>query len=103
MSYVKVDYSQLASTASVIDEYVSTMKTEMTNANTEVAGLSSKWSGEDYTQFKSQWDTVDNSDSTHAQMISALESYSNYLNYAAGKYKTAQSSALTRAASLPKY
>ena len=103
MAYIKVDHSKFEAAASAVDKYVTLMKNKMTSAQNEGATLSSSWQGLDYTQFKREFDKVDNNDSTHAQMVKSLESYSKYLRYAADKYKNAQSRAVNRANSLPKW
>lgn len=103
MAYIKVDRSKLQSTATAVDNYVRLMKNKMKNAQNEVTTLSSAWQGTDFAQFKTQFDKVDNNDSTHAQMLKALESYAKYLRYAEGKYKNAQIKAVNRANSLPRY
>ena len=103
MAYIKVDHSKFESAARAIDNYVSDMKTKMSSANGEVNTLSATWQGSDFTQFKSQWDKVTNSGSTYSQMLKALESYSDYLRYAASKYKNAQANAINRANSLPRW
>lgn len=103
MAYIKVDHSKFASTATTIDKYVTLMRNKMNSAQGEVATLSSTWQGADYTQFKTEFNRVDNNDSTHAQMLKALESYSNYLRFAAEKYKKAQTDAVNRANNLPRW
>lgn len=103
MSYIKVNHSELESTAKQVDSCVSNLKSKMSSANGKVSALASGWAGSDFTQFLSQWKTVDNSDSTYYKLIKALESYSDYLSYAASKYKDAQTDAVNRANSLPKY
>lgn len=103
MAYIKVDHSKCERAASAVDEYVTLMKDKMKSAQGEVITLSSTWQGSDFTQFKSQFDKVDNDDSTHTQMVKALESYANYLRYASVKYKDAQAKAVNRANSLPRY
>lgn len=103
MAYIKVDHSKFESTASAVDNYVTLMKNKMRSAQGEVASLSSSWQGSDFTQFRTEFDKVDNDDSAHAQMVKALESYARYLRYAANKYKEAQAKAINRANGLPKY
>ena len=103
MAYIKVDHSKFESTASAVDNYVILMKNKMRNAQGEVAALSLSWQGSDFTQFRTEFDKVDNNDSAHAQMVKALESYARYLRYAANKYKGAQAKAVNRANGLPKY
>lgn len=97
MAYIKVDHSKFENTASAIDRYVTLMKNKMRSAQGEVTTLSSSWQGYDFTQFKTEFDTVDNEDSTHTQMVKALESYARFLRYAASKYKNAQARAINRA------
>ena len=103
MAYIKVDHSRFEGTASEVDKYVTLMKNKMRSAQEEVNTLSSSWQGSDYTQFKSEFDKVDNEDSVHTQMVKSLESYAKYLRFAAGKYKDAQTRAVNRANNLPKW
>ena len=103
MAYIKVDHSKFSSAASAVDTYVNQLRTKMNSAQGEVNSLSSVWQGADYTQFKSQWSKVTNGDSTYSEMIKSLESYSEFLKYAAEKYKEAQTKAVNRANDLPKW
>ena len=57
----------------------------------------------DFIEFKKQWDMVTDGESTYAEMIKALESYSKFLLHAGEKYKNAQINAVNRANRLPKY
>ena len=103
MSYIKVDHSEFASAASAIDTYVTLMKNKMLSADGEVNTLSASWQGTDYNQFRTQWAMVTNGDSTYYKMLKSLESYAEYLRYAGDQYKQAQTNAVNRANSLPKY
>lgn len=103
MASIKVDHSKFAGAADAVDSYVSGMKKYMNSAESEVNGLASAWLGADYTQFKAQWNQMEDSDATYTQMIKALEGYSKFLKYAADKYKDAQTKAVNRANGLPKY
>ena len=103
MAYIKVDHSQFEAAATAVDNYVRVLKTKMSSAQGEVTVLSSTWQGSDYAQFKAEFDRVDNSDSTHAQLVKSLESYAKYLRYAAEKYKGAQARAVNMANNLPKW
>lgn len=103
MARIKVDHSKFEAAASAIDEHVKEMKRKMRSAQGEVDTLSATWQGSDYTQFKANFNRVDNDDSTHAQMLKSLDSYADYLRYAASKYKEAQTKAVNRANGLPKY
>lgn len=103
MAYIKVDHSKFAGTASAVDKYVTLLKNKMNSAEGEVASMSSVWQGADYTRFKSQWNKVTNGESTYTQMVKSLESYSSFLKYAAEKYKDAQTKAVNRANSLPRW
>ena len=101
MAYIKVEHSKFEVAASAVDSYVSTLKNKMQSTQSEVTALSSTWQGSDFTQFKTEFDKVDNEDSTHTQMVMALESYAKYLRFAANKYRDAQARAVNRANSLP--
>ena len=103
MTYIKVDHSKFESAASAIEEYIALMESKMNSVQGEVTILSSSWQGSDFIQFKTEFDKVDNDDSTYIQMKKSLESYAKYLRFAAEKYKKAQIDAVNRANSLPKY
>lgn len=103
MAYIKVDHSKFSDTAGAVNTYVTQLRNKMNGAEGEVNNMSSIWQGEDYKQFKSQWDKVTNGESTYSQMIKSLESYSEFLKYAAEKYKEAQARAINRANNLPRW
>lgn len=101
MAYIKVDHSKFESTASEVDKYVDFMKKTMRNIQEEVNMLT--WKGADAEQFKSEFNKVNNEDSTHTQMVKALETYARYLRFVANKYKAAQANAVNRANGLPRW
>lgn len=103
MTYIKVDHSKFTYTVDKLDSFVTMMKKNIQNANTEIDILSLNWQGSDFDQFKKGWDKIDNDDSTQMQMIKNLESYGRFLKYASSKYKNAQAKAIDRANRLPKY
>lgn len=103
MAYIKVDHSKFEAAASEIEKYVSLMKKKMASAQGEINTLSSGWQGSDFSQFKTQWDKVTNKDSTYNQMLTSLEAYAKFLRSAASLYKDAQSKAVNRANSLPRW
>jgi len=103
MAYIKVDHSKFEDAASAADKYVKIMKNKMHAAQSEVAALASSWQGGDASLFRTKFDKLDNNDSTHMQMVKALDSYSQFLRYAAGRYKDAQIKAIDRANDLPKW
>ena len=99
---IKVDHSMLEKTALEIEQYVKTLKGKMKAADGEVITLSSTWQGTDASQFKTKWAAVTNQDSVYANTVRQLESYAQFLRYAAKKYKEAQTRAINSANSLPK-
>lgn len=103
MAYIKVDHSKFSGAANNVDTYITTLRTKMNSAETEVNGMSDIWQGSDYTQFKAQWNKVTNGESTYSEMVKSLESYSKFLKYAAEKYKDAQTKAVNRANGLPRW
>ncbi len=104
MAYIRVNHKKFEDVADAIDKYVSALKSGMLQADIDMKMvLGMGWSGADFEQFKQEWSKVDDKDSVHAQMIKSLESYAKYLRYAASEYKKAQSSAVNRANSLPRY
>lgn len=103
MAYIRVDHSRLEATASAVDTYVTFLNNKMKSAKNEVDALAVSWHGEDYRQFNLQFDQIDNSGSAHYQMVHSLESYSEYLRYAASAYKDTQARAINRANGLPRW
>lgn len=103
MAYIKVDHSKFEDAASAVDSYVTFMKNKMHSAQSEITALSLSWQSSDSVQFRKEFDKLDNNDSTHIQMVKALESYSRYLRYAANKYRDAQARAVNRANGLPRW
>ena len=103
MAYIKVDHSKFKVAADAVDNYVSLLKNKMNSAQREVEILSSSWQGSDFIEFRKEFDKVDNNNSTHTQMVKAMESYAKYLRFAANKYKEAQARAINRANNLPRW
>lgn len=103
MAYIKVDHSKFSGAVSAVDDYVGQLKSKMKSAESEVNSLISGWDGDDYTQFKKQWSTLQSKGSAYSEMVKALEAYSDFLQLAANKYKEAQTNAVNRANSLPRW
>lgn len=103
MAYIKVDHSKFESAASAIDAYVKVLKQKMNLCQMDLMTLSIVWKGDDFTQFRNEFKKLDDDDSTHAQLIKSLESYSKYLRFVANKYKDTQAKAVNRANSLPRW
>lgn len=103
MAYVKVDYSKFEHAASAIDTYISRHRSNMNNIDREITNLSATWQGKDYISLKNEWNEMKAHGSTSDKMIKSLKSYAEYLRMAAKKYKEAQSNAVNRANSLPRW
>lgn len=103
MAYIKVDYKKFEQAAKAIDTYVTRHKSNMGKIEQEMIGLSADWQGPDYTAVKKEWDEMNSTDSTSAKMLKALENYADYLRAAEKAYKEAQSRAINRADSLPRW
>lgn len=96
-SYIFVNHSKFESAADAIDTYVRQHKKNMDSADLAVKELSITWRGKDAEQFEHQWDKANEGVSTSKKMINALENYADFLRFAAGEYKSAQSKAVNRA------
>ena len=101
MAYIKVDHSKFEKAADAIDTYLDQMKKRMGSADGEITKLSAGWQGDDFTQYKVQWEKVAGDDSTYAEMKKSFETYAKFLRFAADKYKNAQANAVNRANKLP--
>ena len=100
--YIKTDTGRLKSTADAIEKYVSDTRSHMDKATTRVnVNLLANWNGTDYAEFQNKWSGLNEDGSANTQMLKALESYANYLRYAAQVYEAAQQSAADRANKLP--
>ena len=100
MSYIKVDSNKFEVTASEIDEFIKFLKGKMIEADNEIINLGAAWEGRDFSMFKVRWDTVNDNDSVYYKMISALESYADYLRFAGKRYKETQAEAINNATNL---
>lgn len=103
MAYINVDHSKFEAAASAIETYLDRMKTKMNTASGEITKLSAAWQGDDFNQFKAQWEKVTAGDSTYSEMRKSFEAYAKFLRFAAQKYKDAQIDAINRANSLPRW
>ena len=103
MANIKVDHSQFERTATAIDTYIRNHKSKMNSIDNSITALGTAWQGSDYNQLQTEWQQIKGSDSTSAKMLKSLDSYADFLRFAANKYKSAQASAINRANRLPKY
>lgn len=102
MANIRVNRKKIIAVADAIDDYRTASKKKMKAANTEVTTMLASYEGADATQFKKEWDEVDNNDSTYKKMDNALKSYAEFLRYAEKRYRETQQSAVNRANWLPK-
>jgi Uncharacterized protein conserved in bacteria len=98
--YIEVDVREFERAASAVEQYIDRQKAMLRSANQTVAGLVAGWRGEDYRQFQSKWQELEERDSTHSQLQKSLEDYAHTLRSTAELYKKAQQNALNRAGSL---
>ncbi len=103
MTKIKVDFRMIDSTASVIDEYITSAKKCMKSAKDEVNSISNLWKGEDSVAFNNKWEECIGENSTYSRMVKSFESYSQFLKCAGDKYKEAQINAINRANGLPRW
>lgn len=103
MAYIKVNCSTLNSTATSVEKYASMLKKKMSAADNDIKALGVDWQGSDYAAFQAQWREAVNDSSVYMKMRKSLESYADYLRYAAKRYKDAQNAAVNRANSLPRF
>lgn len=103
MANIKVDHSKFESRAKAIDDYISSLKSKMKQAEALIDALSSSWEGADYQEYKKKWEELTKSDSVYKNLIKELENYAKFLRHAAEKYKDTQTDAVNRANRLPNY
>ncbi|MBR4050455.1 MAG: hypothetical protein IKK09_08145 [Clostridia bacterium] len=97
MAYIMVDHRRLETTASDIDGYISAHRRAMLEIDNNIVSLGSSWQGEDYYQMQREWNEMKNGSSTSEKMLKSLDSYADFLRWAAKKYKQAQTDAINRA------
>ena len=103
MANIKVDHSRFERAASAIDTYIRNHNNKMNSIDSLITSLGTSWQGPDYNQLQSEWQQIKGSDSTSDKMLKSLNSYADFLRFAANKYKSAQANAINRANRLPKY
>ena len=102
MAYIKVNHKKMAGVADKVDEYVSSISKNMNAIDFVVFHLGAEWRGEDYIQFKKEWNEINSGGSTTDKMKTSLKSYSDSVRESAQLYKDAQSRAVNRAKNLCK-
>jgi len=103
MAYIKVNCNSINAAAKAVDKYVGEMKKKMSAADNDVKTMGIDWQGSDYAAFQAKWGEAVNDSSVYMKMRKSLESYADYLRYAAKRYKDAQNAAVNRANSLPRF
>lgn len=103
MANIKVDHSQFERTASAIDTYIRNHKSKMNSIDNSITALGTAWQGSDYSQLQNEWQQIKGADSISDKMLKSLDSYADFLRFAANKYKSAQANAINRANRLPRY
>lgn len=95
---IKVDHSKFENAANAIDTYIRQYRNRMNNIDDAINGkLASAWKGEDYTQFRSEWEELSAKEAISEKMITALQNYSDSLHAASKHYLQAQTDAINRA------
>jgi len=99
-SFIDVNYSEFEKAASAVERYVEKQKRAMSTANQVVTSLGASWEGQDFQQFQSKWNELDDHDSTAGALQKSLEDYTKTLRYVKDQYKNAQKKAIDMANSL---
>ncbi len=102
MAVIKVDYTKLDEAADAIEAYADKMESKKNSMDFQIGTLSLVWDGKDADAFKQAWKSLNEKDSVHSGMRSALREYAKYLRYCSQQYKSAQADAINRANRLPK-
>ena len=97
MAYIMVDHRRLEKTAGDIDGYINAHHRAMSEIDNNIVSLGSSWQGEDYYQMQREWNEMKSGSSTSEKMLKSLDSYADFLRWAAKKYKQAQAEAINRA------
>lgn len=93
-SFIDVDYREFEKAADAVEDYIAKQKQKMNQANQEVTKLGAGWQGNDFQQFQSKWNELDDGSSTAGALQKTLEDYAETLRYVGDQYKNAQKKAL---------
>lgn len=99
--FIRVNHRQLESAASIIEANMSTRKSLISQATSQVVGMKGAWDGMDYSAYLSRWNGMIAPTAQFAQSDKALKSYVDFLRYASGQYKNAQATAINKANLIP--
>lgn len=102
MAYIKVDFNKMEAAAAAVDSYVSRMEQNMRSIDLGVQNLGAQWQGEDYRQFKREWDEIAASGATTDKMRTSMKGYAGVIREASNLYKEAQTRAINRARTMCK-
>ncbi len=94
---ISVDCAAFESAASAIEEYNTGMTNKMNSADAVIKSLFCVWSGEDALSYKNKWSSITASDSTYANLKTALKNHAAFLRSASKIYQTAQENAVSSA------
>ena len=101
--YIKTDCKKMVKTAENIEAQIAEIKKLMSNSTTAVLEMRSGFQGADYDAFYAKWDSLWTEDSTYSTLVKRLESYAEFLRYAAEQYDYVQEQAILRSNRIPKY
>ena len=97
MAKIDIDFKQLDSTISAIDDALKCIKSEMRKTDSDVDTLMLSWKGKDSDDFKNKWLSQTFPDSTYTKLINELESYRDFLKYARRRYYDLQRDIISNA------
>ena len=95
--YIEVDFNALEKAISEIENYLKQIKNNMSSANELVDTLLGSCYSPDLFEFKKQWESGIDEESTYSELCKDLELYASYLKFVKKQYKDIQTKANDRA------
>lgn len=93
---IKVDHSKFEKTAKAIEEYKKLVHDKTMQMDLTIKQVGLAFGGKDGVEFIKQWNQLLAKDSAYDKMLKLLQSYADFLRYAAQEYKAAQRRAIDR-------
>lgn len=97
MPNIEVNHGDLKKTAEEIRSYLEVQDQQMLMAKSAMNGLLAEWQGEDAMKIGTQWEKVNDIDSSAIRFRKSLRNYADAIEQCANEYKNAQIKVLNKA------
>lgn len=97
MAKIDVDYGEIEAAAVAIERYCAEHRRHNRAMEEEILRLGDQWRGADYQQVLQQWQQMEAPASESGKLLRELEDQARCLRWAAERYESVQSAAVSRA------